>query len=158
VDDGIVDTADVKAGRLSTLAPPGSVTVAVDEKTAEGVAIGNRPSFLSSGKTDGGQWELHLGRLANHWYTEGQPAFEEAFEAAPKGRDIVSLFVLGLNPSIAPGSPQVEDLEAGAVCLGIGGNTEYGGRNRCPYLAWLAIGEATVAVDGEPLCDRGKIL
>jgi leucyl aminopeptidase (aminopeptidase T) len=158
LDDGVVDAADIKAGQLTTVAPSGGVVVAVDERSAEGIAIGNRPSYLRSGRVDGGQWELHEGHLTNYWFTEGQPAFDERYQKAAKGKDVLSLFGLGLNPSIAPGTPQVEDQEAGAVSLAVGGNHEYGGSNRSPFLAWIVLGEATVAVDGKPLCDRGKIL
>ena len=158
VDDGIVDAQDLAKEQIATMAPPGAVLVAVDERSAEGTAVANRPSFLGSGRVEAGQWEMHGGRLRNYWYSEGQEAFDTAYAKAPAGKDVVSLFSLGLNPSLAPGTPQVEDQEAGAVCLGIGGNKAYGGTNRSPFLSWIIIGEATVAVDGKPLCDRGKIL
>jgi leucyl aminopeptidase (aminopeptidase T) len=158
VDDGVVDAADLRLGQNVAVSPPGTIIVAVDERSAEGVAIANRPSFLPTGRAEAGQWEMHQGHVTNFWYSEGQEGFESAYEKAPKGRDIVSIFSLGLNPSLAAGTPQVEDQEAGAVSLAIGGNQLYGGTNRCPYLSWIVLGEATVAVDGKPLCDRGKIL
>jgi leucyl aminopeptidase (aminopeptidase T) len=158
VDDGRVDAEDLRRGRNLTAAPSGSVVVAVDEKATTGTALANRPSFLSGGRTEGGQWEIDGGRLRNYWYSEGGEAFESDFAAAPRGRETVALFALGLNPVLAPGVPQAEDEEEGTVTLAIGGNSLYGGRNRCRYLAWLTIGEATVAVDGVPLCDRGKVL
>jgi hypothetical protein len=107
---------------------------------------------------NGAQWEVEKGGLRNYWYTEGAETFEEEFSAAPRGRETVALFALGLNSALAPGVPQAEDLEAGTVTLAIGGNTLYGGRNRCRYLSWITVGEATVAVDGHPLADRGKVL
>lgn len=158
VDDGVTDREDVRLGRNLAAAPAGSVVVAIDERSAEGMAVGNRPSFLSPGRVEGGQWEIEFGRLRNYWYAEGGSAFESEFSTAPRGRETVSLFAIGLNPALAPGVPQAEDQEEGAVTLAIGGNTLYGGRNRCRYLSWITIGEATVAVDGAPLADRGKIL
>jgi leucyl aminopeptidase (aminopeptidase T) len=158
VDDGVVTADDVAAGRNMTVSPPGVVGVAVDERTAEGVAIANRPSYLPIGKVEGGEWEIVHGRLTQSRATDGQREFDQAFQAAPKGRDVVSIFSLGINPKLGPGVPQVEDQEAGAVALGIGGNTEYGGTNHCPFVAWIVIGEATVAVDGKPVCDRGQLL
>ncbi len=158
VDDGMVDATDRREGRPLTTAPAGSIVVAVDERSAEGTVVANRPSFLSGGRAEGGQWEIEKGRLRNYWYTEGGDAFESEFVSAPRGREIVSLFALGLNPSLPGGVPQAEDQEEGAVTIAIGGNALYGGRNRCRYLSWLAVGEATVAVDGQPLCDRGKVL
>jgi len=158
VDDGTVDAEDRRRGRVVSAAPAGSVVVAVDEASAEGVVIANRPSFLSPGRVDGGQWEVQGGRLRNYWYTEGGEAFETDFGRAPRGRETVGLFAVGLNPELAAGVPQAEDEEAGTVTLAIGGNSLYGGRNRCRFLSWITVGEATVAVDGAPLCDRGKIL
>jgi aminopeptidase len=158
VDDGVVDKADLKAGWPIASAPAGAVVVAIDEHSAEGMAIANRPSFLAEGRAEGGQWELDGGKLQQYWYTDGAQAFEAGFGEAPKGREIVSLFSLGLNAHLPAGVPQSEDNEAGAVTLALGGNTLYGGSNRCAYLSWIVIGEATVAVDGEPLCDRGNLL
>jgi leucyl aminopeptidase (aminopeptidase T) len=158
VDDGAVDGEDVRRGRNLSAAPGGSVVVAVDERSAEGTAVANRPSYLSLGRAEGGQWEMESGRLRNYWYTDGGEAFEGEFSTAPRGRETVALFALGLNPAVPPGVPQAEDEEEGTVTLAIGGNTLYGGRNKCRYLSWITIGEATVAVDGAPLADRGQVL
>ncbi|MGI0155692.1 MAG: hypothetical protein ACREDE_06115 [Thermoplasmata archaeon] len=158
VDDGAVDAADRRLGRTLATSPAGSVVVATEEASAEGTVVGNRPSFLSSGRVAGAQWEVERGRLRNYWYTEGADTFEAEFVAAPRGRDVVALFGIGLNPAVAPGVPQAEDEEAGTVTLAIGGNSLYGGRNRCRYLSWITVGEATVSVDGHPLADRGKLL
>jgi hypothetical protein len=158
VDDGRVDRDDRRHGRTLSSAPAGSVVVAVEEGSAEGTVVANRPSFLSSGRVAGAQWEVERGRLRNYWYTEGASSFEAELAAAPRGRDVVSLFSIGLNPALAPGVPQAEDAEAGAVTVAIGGNTLYGGRLRCRFLSWITVGEATVTVDGHPLADRGKIL
>jgi len=158
VDDGSVTSEDLAIGANMTVSPPGTVLVAVDEKSAEGIAIANRPSYLRPGRVEGGQWEAKGGKVSNIWYTEGQAEFDAAFQAAPKGKDNLSIFSIGLNSALDPGVPQVEDQEAGAVTLGIGGNAAYGGTNKCPFLSWIVIGEATVAVDGKPLCDRGKLL
>ncbi len=158
IDDGAADRDGGRRGRAVSAAPGGSVVVAVDERSADGTAVASRPSYLAPGRTGGGQWELEGGRLRDYWYAEGRDAFERDFSTAPRGREVVSLFALGLNPSLAPGVPQAEDQEAGTVTLAIGGNTVYGGRNRCRFLAWITIGEASVAVDGAPLVDRGQVL
>jgi len=158
IDDGVIDREDKRRGRSLSASPAGSIVVAVDEGSAEGTLVGNRPSFLPSGRVAGAQWEIESGRLRNYWYTEGAPTFEAEFGAAPRGREVVGLFALGLNPSLPGGVPRAEDEEAGAATLAIGGNTLYGGRHRCRYLSWITVGEATVTVDGHPLADRGKLL
>ncbi|MGI0070550.1 MAG: aminopeptidase [Thermoplasmata archaeon] len=158
VDDGRVDADDRRHGRTLATSPPGSVVVAVEEGSAEGTVVSSRPSYLSSGRVSGAQWEVERGRLRNYWYTEGADGFERDYTAAPRGREVVGLFALGLNPTLAPGVPHAEDEEAGTVTLAVGGNALYGGRNRCRYLSWITVGEATVSVDGHPLADRGKLL
>ncbi len=157
-DDGVVGADDLAAGRNMTSSPPGTVAVAVDERSAEGLVVANRPSFLGDGRVEGGQWELKGGHVVNYWYTDGQPLFERGYQAAPKNRDVLGFLSIGLNAALGPGTPQVEDQEAGAVTLGIGGNAGYGGTNRSPFFSWVVLGEATVAVDGRPLVDRGKLL
>ncbi|MGA7922809.1 MAG: hypothetical protein WCA77_02400 [Thermoplasmata archaeon] len=157
-DDGVVGPDDLKAHRNITWAPPGSVAVAIDERSAEGMAIANRPSFPNPGRLEGGQWEMHAGHLGSYWYTDGQTTFDSEYHKAGRGKDIVSYFSIGLNPAQSPGLARVEDQEAGAVTLGVGGNTTYGGSNRCDFLSYIVMGEATVAVDGLPLVDRGKLL
>jgi len=158
VDDGRIDPVDRRLGRVVATSPPGLVVVAIDERSATGTAVASRPSFLSGGRVAGGQWELEGGRLRNYWYAEGNDAFESEFAAAPRGRETVGLFALGLNRALAGGIPQAEDEEEGTVTLAIGDNSTYGGTNRCRYLSWITIGSATVAVDGVPLCDRGQLV
>lgn len=158
VDDGTVGPTDRPPHAPLATEPAGLVAVAVDEKATEGTALANRPSFLAGGRVDGGEWDLVGGRLENYWYHAGGDSFDLEFGHAPKGREVVGLCAVGLNPALAPGVPQAEDAEAGTVTLAIGGNTAYGGTNRCRFLSWLTIGEATVAVDGVPVVDRGEIL
>ncbi|HTW40105.1 MAG TPA: aminopeptidase [Thermoplasmata archaeon] len=158
IDDGTVDAEDRRAGRTLATSPGGSITVAVDEDATQGTIVSNRPSYLSSGKVSGVQWEVENGRLRNYWYSEGAEAFEADFGSAPRGAHVVSLFAIGVNPALAPGVPHAEDEEAGTVTIAIGGNSLYGGRNRCRYLSWITVGEGAVTVDGHALADRGKIL
>ena len=158
VDDGVVGRDDLRAHRNMTWSPPGYVSVAIDERSADGMAIANRPSYLYAGRADGGQWEMRGGHLTNFWYTEGQPAFETGFAQGGRGRDTISFLSVGLNSALAPETPRVEDQEGGAVTLGVGGNQLYGGSNRCSFMSYIVMGEATVAVDGRPLVDRGKLL
>jgi leucyl aminopeptidase (aminopeptidase T) len=158
IDDGRAGRVDPTRRRSGTTVPGGTVVVAVDERSAEGTAIADGPSFLSSGRVDGGQWDLEKGRLREYWYTDGSEAFEHEFAAAPRGREVVGLLAIGLNPALPAGLPHAEDARAGTVTLAIGGNSMYGGANACRFLSWLTLGEATVAIDGTPLVDRGELL
>ena len=157
-DDGIADAADVKVGNNVAVAPPGVVAVAIDEKSAQGLAVANRPSYPSSGPLTGGQWEFDQGQMVSGSFTDGGDTFERITQEATPGWNRGAFFSVGVNPALDPGVPAVEDQEAGAVAIGIGGNAGYGGSNSNPFLSWLIVGEATVALDGKPLVDRGKLL
>ena len=158
VDDGTVGPGERPPHAPLVTQPAGVVVAAVDERATRGTAIANRPSLLAAGRVEHGEWDLVDGRLANYWYSVGGEAFDTEFARAPKGREIVGLVAVGLNPALPGGVPHAEDAEAGTVTIAIGGNRVYGGTNRCPFLSWLTIGEATVAVDGAPVVDRGEIL
>jgi leucyl aminopeptidase (aminopeptidase T) len=158
VDDGRVDRQDLVRRRNVTTVPGGTVVVAIDEHSAHGTAIADRPSFLASGRAEGGQWDLEAGRLREFWYTRGTEEFANEFASAPRGREVLGLIAVGLNPSLPAGLPQAEDAPSGTVTLAIGGNSAYGGSNACRFLSWITLGEATVAVDGHPLVDRGELL
>jgi aminopeptidase len=157
-DDGVVDASDVKAGNNMAVAPPGYVAAAIDEKSAHGLVVANRPSFPRPGRLEGGQWEFDHGQMVSSSFTDGGELFERMTQDATPGWNRGAFISIGVNPALDPGVPQVEDQEAGAVAVGIGGNAGYGGSNSNPFLAWLIAGEATVALDGKPLVDRGKLL
>jgi leucyl aminopeptidase (aminopeptidase T) len=154
VEDGTIVPGEAATGTC----PPGRVVALTDDRSASGILVGNRVSYLPSGRADGGQWEALDGRLTSAWFTEGHTEFTERFERAAKDKDLVSSVAVGLNPALAPSTPEVEDHEGGAVTIAVGGNTGFGGRNRCPFSAWIVVGEATLTLDGEPVLDRGKVL
>ena len=158
VEDGTVPRSRRRRGGPLAASPPGAVVVAVDERSARGTVVANRPSFLATGRVEGGEWEFEGGRLRHYGYSRGHDVFESEFAQAPPGRDVLGLVSLGLNPALAPGVPHAEDQEAGTVTVAIGGNRVYEGSVRCRFLSWLAVGGASLAVDGAPVCDRGELL
>jgi leucyl aminopeptidase (aminopeptidase T) len=149
-------TPEGSAGRA--VCPSGRVVALTDGRHAGGILVGNRVSYLPTGRADGGQWEALEGKLTSAWFTDGHTPFIESYERAPPGKDLVSAVTIGLNPALAPSTPEIEDHEAGAVTVSIGGNTAFGGPHRCPFSAWIVVGEATATLDGEPVLDRGKML
>ena len=144
-----------KMGNLMVNLPAGVATVAVDESHGEGTFVANRGSWTMRDVYRGGTWELRGGRLVSYQYESGGAEFEAAYRKAPKGRDRVGLLSVGLNPAIHD-LPNLEDAERGNLCLAVGGNADYGGTNRAPYLAWLTLAGATVTVDGVPLVEDGR--
>lgn len=158
IEDGVVGPEDVAAGSNVTSIPSGWVAAALDERFAQGTFRSNRTSYLPQHRADGGEWTLANGHLVSHTYRSGGDAFEGPFAKAPKkGRDQVGMVSIGLNPKITS-APLLEDQERGTVCLTLGRNDELGGRNRVPFMTWLVLGGADVAVDGRPLVRSGNIV
>lgn len=156
-DDAVVDAADVRAHHAMTPIPGGVVTVAIDERAAEGTFLANRTSYLMSGPATEGKWTFEGGRLTALDYETGGLPVKAALEKAAKGADRPAFLSIGLNPELR-NTPNLEDQEAGVVCVAVGGNDFYGGATSNPFMTWIALAGATVTVDGHPLVKGGRIV
>jgi leucyl aminopeptidase (aminopeptidase T) len=138
--------------------PGGTCTVAVEETFGEGTFVANRPSYPFGQVYEGGRWTFREGRLIAWEYSRGGESFETAWGRAGRGRDQVGLVSVGLNPALVNVEmlPTLEDAPRGVVCVAIGGNRDYGGRNRSPFLRWLVLAGSEVTVDGKPLIRQGE--
>lgn len=130
--------------------PAGLVRVALDEKVADGTLVSDRTCYYDDGKATGARFQFRNGRLVEATFDSGGERFDEPFQKAGKGRDQPGLFSLGLNPALHD-TPQVEDLERGAALVSVGGNRQFGGRNKAQFFGWAVTAGATVEVDGRPL-------
>ncbi|MCI4368418.1 MAG: hypothetical protein L3K09_02500, partial [Thermoplasmata archaeon] len=157
VDDGIVDASDVKAHNAFSTIPAGVVSVAVDEKSADGRFVANKTSYLFSGPATGGKWNFGGGALTDFSYDTGGERFAEVYEKAPAGKERPAFVSVGLNPYLRA-APRLEDQELGAVTLAIGANADFGGRTKIGFGSWLSISGAHLSVDGKPLVADGIIL
>jgi hypothetical protein len=137
--------------------PEALVYLSVDESTADGTVVANRATRQGGDPRWGGRWTLHDGHLSKFSYASGGAASRELFNAAPKGRDLPALLEIGLDPSLRV-SPLLEESEAGAVSFGVGGNANYGGKTRCPFIDWLTVGGAELSIDGRTIVRAGRVL
>jgi leucyl aminopeptidase (aminopeptidase T) len=157
VDDGVVDAEDVRQGNNLTSIPGGAVYVALDETVAAGTLVANRTSYPPAGTMTGGRWTFQENHLTEFSYASGEDEFRTAYEAAAPARDRPGILSVGLNPRIRA-SPGLEELERGAVLVGIGSNTSYGGKTTIPFQSWLVLAGAHLEVDGRALVADGEIL
>ncbi|MGP8109021.1 MAG: hypothetical protein ACLQL8_08015, partial [Thermoplasmata archaeon] len=138
VEDGRVDRADRRAGRLWTQIPTGVVAVPLVPGVAEGVWESNRETydrFSEPPVTLGARFTFHRGRLAEYCFDQGGAAFARAYAQGGRGRESPGALTFGVNPAISH-APEVEEVAAGTVGLLLGGNRSLGGRNpsRFAYL------------------------
>jgi leucyl aminopeptidase (aminopeptidase T) len=136
-------------GQLITL-PAGAVRVALDETVADGTFVANRTDYFEDGIATGAVFEFSGGRLLKARFDRGGERFDAAYAKGGKGRDQPGLLSVGLNPLLHD-TPQVEDLEAGAILVSVGGNRTFGGKNASGLFGWAIAAGARIEVDGKML-------
>ena len=158
VDAGLVDPAAMKRPfGMMTNSPSGQVFAAIDGGRAEGTVVSNRGVYLNNVLFDGIKWTLSDGHLTARSIGAGRATFEKAFAKAPKGKDVLGLVSIGLNPA-GKGLFPTEDCEEGAALLGIGNNGFVGGQIRIPFQGYAMVGDTDIEVDGTPIVRSGRVL
>ncbi len=140
---------------MLTSLPSGAIRLALDETVADGTLIGNRTSYYDDGVATEPQFEFSGGKLTEAQFATGGERFDKPFQKGGQGRDRPGFLGIGLNPALHD-TPQVEDGEAGAVMVSVGGNRNLGGKNRSPFFGWAVIAGATAEIDGRPLALPGR--
>ncbi len=159
VEDGRVDRADRRAGRIWTQIPTGLVALPLAPEVAEGVWESNRPAydrFADPAIALGARFAFSRGRVREISFDRGGESFAAEYARGGRGRDVAGALTFGLNPAIAR-APELGEVAAGAVGLLLGDNRPIGGRlaSRFSYLTTLA--EADVDLDGEPFLRGGRL-
>lgn len=145
---GRVTKQDLKLPfRMLTQLPSGTVAVALDESVADGTFVANRACYYDTGKETGGVLEFKKGRLVDHSFDKGAGFFDRGFKDGGKGRDRPGGLRIGLNPKLR-NTPQLEDVEAGAILVSVGGNRFFGGKNPSPFFGFAVNAGATLEIDG----------
>jgi leucyl aminopeptidase (aminopeptidase T) len=137
--------------------PDGSVYVSVDETTADGVFVANRPTTAAF-RTPvlGGRFRFRNGRLAGASFGRGGAEFRSEYRAASPGKDRPSFVEVGLDPAVA-GAPMLEEAELGAVTVGVGRNAGFGGKTKSDFLAYLTLAGAELSIDGRTVVRGGRL-
>jgi leucyl aminopeptidase (aminopeptidase T) len=157
-DSGILPPRGEWGGfRMMVNVPGGSSYVAVDERTAEGTLVANRTSSASGPVLEGGRWTFEGGRLTSHRYRVGDATFNSLYRNATGAKDRPGFLEVGINPSIR-NAPLLEENELGAVTVGIGNNSGFGGKNKSSMFQFLTLGGANLSIDGIPAVRRGRVV
>jgi leucyl aminopeptidase (aminopeptidase T) len=161
VSDGLVPRRGRKADWDLVQLPAGVVTVALDERTAEGRFCSNVPNTIgvmdTIGEIAGGKWSFERGRLVRYTYDQGQEVFGQSYERAGPGRERPGTLSIGLNEKIRI-SPLLMDQGYGTLTLQIGRNESAGGATKLYWWAWLLQRGADLQVDGEYLVKGGHLV
>lgn len=157
--DGTRTEPGPKRWRFATMAsiPSAVVGARLNGRVADGTIVANRPSYFGTGAAYGGRARFQNGRLRSLSYQKGGAGPRRAYQEASKERDRPGFIEIGLEPSLH-GIPDLEDCEAGAVTLGIGGNAGWGGRNKSDFMTWLVVAGGTLSLDGRPVVRGGRVL
>jgi len=154
-DDGIVDAQDVKDGEFMTNVPPGYVIVCPGETSAEGVVQFDRPvPYLGLQVTDVA-FQFKDGKAS--WSAgTNEESIRGQYDRATGAKDRLGWLQIGLNPAASYGFLQ-DDLVAGAVEIGIGDNSEYGGKNKSNFGFQGRLTNATVRIGKKIVVDKGRL-
>jgi len=155
-DDGVIDTDDRRHGQRLASVPAGIVSLALDEKLAEGRFVANLPTRKRQGAFDGADLRFRKGLLESFRFRSGEAAFLGRYATASDGRDRPAMIEFGLNPHIR-NAPNVEGLGRGTITLRIGDNFQMGGRTRIGYGERFYLTGADVRVDGRPVIRQGEL-
>ena len=159
VEDGRVDRADRKAGRIWTQIPTGLVALPLAPAGAEGVWESNRAvydRFAEPAVALGARFSFARGRLREFSFDRGGEPFAAEYARGGRGREVPSGLTFGLNPAIAR-APEVGEIAAGAVGLLLGDSRAIGGRTRSRFSYLTTLAEADVDLDGAPFLDGGRL-
>jgi leucyl aminopeptidase (aminopeptidase T) len=162
VDDGVIDAQDVRDGNVMMVMPAGVTSATVDEGFAEGSFVANSTGVVYALNQEvplaPARWKFDGGRLTGVDHGPGAAPLQRVLRAMRHPKVPVGQISIGLNPLISS-IPLCFDQGRGTITLEIGRNAMLGGRTRTPHLvAYADLHGGTLAVDGEPLVERGHLV
>lgn len=161
VSDGVVSYEDRTSGGPATQVwlPAGEVYVTPVPGTATGTFIADH--FDYEGKPiEGLTLKFENGKLMTFTAKGDITALKKRYDAAPAGKELFSFVDLGINPNVIvpAGGKMTTWMGAGAISIGVGGNTWAGGDNTSPFDLSARMNNGTLTVDGTKLIDAGKLI
>ena len=162
VSDGILSADDIKQGgaALAAYLPAGEVYTTPVAGTAEGKVVSTRDYFRGQ-QIDNLAITVAAGKVTS--LTGSGPGFAalkaEYDAVADERKNLFSFVDFGINPNVRlPAGSQVGNwVPAGAVTVGIAGNTWAGGDNSVPYGLTFFLPGSTATLDGKPIVENGEL-
>jgi aminopeptidase len=160
VSDGAITPEQVKQGKgaTQTWLPAGELLIPVASGTAEGKVVVDK--LIMQGKlVEGLTLSFSKGKLTSMTAKSGLDALKSLYDASAGGKDQFSFIDLGLNPEVKlpTNTGRIVWMVPGAVTIGMGDNTFWGGTNVSEFGLSGAVTAATLSVDGKVLIEKGTL-
>jgi aminopeptidase len=160
ISDGAITPEKVKQGRGATITwlPAGELMIPATAGSADGKIVIDK--YVFQGKLiEGLTLIFSKGRMTSMSAKSGLDPLKALFEASGGAKDAFVDIDLGLNPEVTlpTDTGHLVWSAAGAVTLGMGDDTAYGGTNASDFGLALPVSGATVKVDGKAVIENGAI-
>ncbi len=154
--DGIIDEEDIEIGALFANLPGGTIVVAPDEKSANGILKSSTPFPQAGVLIHDITLSFENGKLVSFDGGLNINVLKSMWKEATGDKDRLGLFTLGLNPKAKLGFVH-EALVLGTATIGIGLNKEFGGDNESDFGLPVTVANPTVKLDGKAIIKQGKL-
>jgi aminopeptidase len=158
-DGKITPTTEKKGQTITHWLPAGDVYVAVVPGTAEGTVTVDRVWFQNK-PIDGLTFTLKGGKVVTMTAKSGAfDSFKAAYDGAGGAKDAFGVVNIGVNPNLrAPPGSKVNATPVWGVVTIITGDTTWAGGSDVSSWGFLGpVPQASVAVDGKTLVDKGQL-
>jgi aminopeptidase len=161
VSDGVITPA-MRARRAAAIyvgLPAGEVIFSPAAGTGNGTIVYD-PLYFNNVEVDGLTMRFANGKLAGLTSKTGLADFKKYYDAGNVGKDDLTFADIGVNPGVTfiPASKMSAFMAAGMISLGTGNDLFMGGNNASNFSFASYISNATVAVDGKTVIERGRLV
>jgi aminopeptidase len=160
VSDGAITAEKVKQGHaaVQTWLPAGELELPVAPGTAEGKVVIDKYLFQGT-MIEGLTLVFSKGKLTSMTAKSGIAELEALYAASGGGKDQLGYLDLGINPeaTLPTNAGRIVWMAPGAVTIGIGDNTAWGGANISNFSLACPVAGATLTAGGKALIENGTL-
>ena len=160
LSDGVISAEDRRRGGPATSVwlPAGEVYLIPAPGSAEGVLVIDEDVYGGT-RVEGLRLEFKKGKVASVTAKSGLEAFQAEYDAAGRGKDVLSVLDFGINPGLKlpPGKPIHAWTRAGMVTVVVGDNAWAGGDINMGFGLFTHLANGSVEVDGRVIIRDGKL-
>ncbi len=156
IQDGVIDSEDIKAKNLQDSIPAGSINNIPEPESTDGTIVFNTTTPYAGRSIGKVKWKFTEGKLTTFETDPKSKKIKEYWSKSKGDKSKLALFAIGFNPKAETGYT-TNPIALGAVTVGIGGNTFFGGTNKSGFGFAHTLTGATVKADGKTILKSGKL-